>query len=387
MRIQIILLNHSTCQRDISTCKAVSLSRPECNAPPGSSRPLRCWSPPPHLPVMTVPVLQGPTRTWSTTLTLVSGPLIFCIHLCTSCMYLFMFFMIFTVFLQNKARREEFCPKNLKKMHTVVDKLMAHSHLKYKGRVKQCVPGAVPCTRVCTYSGWSWLSSGRTQSGSHTEISPFEYCGWGLEPLSNPALSWSCLGKSWRWVSSKMYLWASDLFAQAHCPCWTVASSLAWGGTTWRQKSTCSCCQCWKLREKMLWPEQVIMSCPFLENWWAATDDSLTGSTCARVSRLCICSAVLPAPWVQGTPQLLLLGFQVTQPGLGHVPLSTVSHHPHWEELVRCSSCRSFSKVGKAFKKTTFGKILFILWIRLNYTDTPVTLIHIYMKLDGTYVD
>ncbi|XP_023690579.1 nonsense-mediated mRNA decay factor SMG9 isoform X1 [Paramormyrops kingsleyae] len=37
------------------------------------------------------------------------------------------------VFLQNKARREEFCPKNLKKMHAVVDKLMAHSHLKYKG--------------------------------------------------------------------------------------------------------------------------------------------------------------------------------------------------------------------------------------------------------------
>ncbi|XP_048117543.1 LOW QUALITY PROTEIN: nonsense-mediated mRNA decay factor SMG9 [Alosa alosa] len=37
------------------------------------------------------------------------------------------------VFLQNKARREEFCPRNLKKMHMTVDKLMAHSHLKYKG--------------------------------------------------------------------------------------------------------------------------------------------------------------------------------------------------------------------------------------------------------------
>ncbi|XP_018587685.2 protein SMG9 isoform X1 [Scleropages formosus] len=37
------------------------------------------------------------------------------------------------VFLQNKAKREEFCPQNLKKMHFVVDKLMAHSHLKYKG--------------------------------------------------------------------------------------------------------------------------------------------------------------------------------------------------------------------------------------------------------------
>ncbi|XP_066539516.1 nonsense-mediated mRNA decay factor SMG9 [Hoplias malabaricus] len=37
------------------------------------------------------------------------------------------------IFLQNKARREEFCPRNLKNMHTVVDKLMTHSHLKYKG--------------------------------------------------------------------------------------------------------------------------------------------------------------------------------------------------------------------------------------------------------------
>ncbi|TRY94703.1 hypothetical protein DNTS_021600 [Danionella cerebrum] len=37
------------------------------------------------------------------------------------------------VFLQNKARREEFCPRNLKQMHMTVDKLMAHSHLKYKG--------------------------------------------------------------------------------------------------------------------------------------------------------------------------------------------------------------------------------------------------------------
>ncbi|KAI3360908.1 hypothetical protein L3Q82_013120 [Scortum barcoo] len=37
------------------------------------------------------------------------------------------------VFLQNKARRADFCPRNLKNMHMVVDKLMAHSHLKYKG--------------------------------------------------------------------------------------------------------------------------------------------------------------------------------------------------------------------------------------------------------------
>uniref|UniRef100_A0A8C7RV78 Nonsense-mediated mRNA decay factor SMG9 n=1 Tax=Oncorhynchus mykiss TaxID=8022 RepID=A0A8C7RV78_ONCMY len=38
-----------------------------------------------------------------------------------------------SVFLQNKSSRDEFCPRNLKNMHMAVDKLMAHSHLKYKG--------------------------------------------------------------------------------------------------------------------------------------------------------------------------------------------------------------------------------------------------------------
>ncbi|XP_015224345.2 nonsense-mediated mRNA decay factor SMG9 [Lepisosteus oculatus] len=37
------------------------------------------------------------------------------------------------VFLQNKAKRDEFCPRNLKKMHMVIDRLMMHSHLKFKG--------------------------------------------------------------------------------------------------------------------------------------------------------------------------------------------------------------------------------------------------------------
>uniref|UniRef100_UPI00398E87F3 nonsense-mediated mRNA decay factor SMG9 n=1 Tax=Pristiophorus japonicus TaxID=55135 RepID=UPI00398E87F3 len=37
------------------------------------------------------------------------------------------------VFLQNKASREDFCPRNLKTMHAAIDKLMLHSHLKYKG--------------------------------------------------------------------------------------------------------------------------------------------------------------------------------------------------------------------------------------------------------------
>ncbi|XP_075046841.1 nonsense-mediated mRNA decay factor SMG9 isoform X1 [Mixophyes fleayi] len=37
------------------------------------------------------------------------------------------------VFLQNKAKREDFCPRTLKQMHTVIEKLMLHSRLRYKG--------------------------------------------------------------------------------------------------------------------------------------------------------------------------------------------------------------------------------------------------------------
>lgn len=37
------------------------------------------------------------------------------------------------VFLQNKARREDFCPRKLRQMHLMIDQLMAHSHLRYKG--------------------------------------------------------------------------------------------------------------------------------------------------------------------------------------------------------------------------------------------------------------
>ncbi|XP_059522275.1 nonsense-mediated mRNA decay factor SMG9 isoform X5 [Myotis daubentonii] len=36
------------------------------------------------------------------------------------------------VFLQNKARREDFCPRKLRQMHLMIDQLMAHSHLRYK---------------------------------------------------------------------------------------------------------------------------------------------------------------------------------------------------------------------------------------------------------------
>ncbi|XP_063798585.1 nonsense-mediated mRNA decay factor SMG9 isoform X2 [Pseudophryne corroboree] len=37
------------------------------------------------------------------------------------------------VFIQNKAKREDFCPRSLKQMHTVIEKLMLHSRLRFKG--------------------------------------------------------------------------------------------------------------------------------------------------------------------------------------------------------------------------------------------------------------
>lgn len=51
-----------------------------------------------------------------------------------------------SVFLQNKARREDFCPQKLRQMHLVIDQLMAHSHLRYKGKG---LPWTCP---------WSYLS-------------------------------------------------------------------------------------------------------------------------------------------------------------------------------------------------------------------------------------
>lgn len=45
-----------------------------------------------------------------------------------------------SVFLQNKARREDFCPRKLRQMHLMIDQLMAHSHLRYKGEGPQTTP-------------------------------------------------------------------------------------------------------------------------------------------------------------------------------------------------------------------------------------------------------
>lgn len=57
----------------------------------------------------------------------------FLLQKCCSCIIKINASVPSPVFVQNKARLDDFCPRNLKNMHIVVDKLMAHSHLKYKG--------------------------------------------------------------------------------------------------------------------------------------------------------------------------------------------------------------------------------------------------------------
>lgn len=48
------------------------------------------------------------------------------------------------VFVQNRARPEAFCPRRLQQMHGVLDRLMAHSHLKYKGSLSMLDCGLFP---------------------------------------------------------------------------------------------------------------------------------------------------------------------------------------------------------------------------------------------------
>ncbi|KAM8793716.1 nonsense-mediated mRNA decay factor SMG9, partial [Eudromia elegans] len=48
------------------------------------------------------------------------------------------------VFVQNKAPPEAFCPRRLRQMHLVLERLMAHSHLKYKGSLSMLDCGLFP---------------------------------------------------------------------------------------------------------------------------------------------------------------------------------------------------------------------------------------------------
>lgn len=51
-------------------------------------------------------------------------------------------------------------------------------------------------------------------------------------------------------------------------------------------------------------------------------------------SRSWLQPALLPAPWVQGPPQLPVVGEQTPEPGDVHGPTAALTHHPYREELV-----------------------------------------------------
>lgn len=89
------------------------------------------------------------------------------------------------VFLQNKARREDFCPRKLRQMHLMIDQLMAHSHLRYKGEHPSPLPpglasGLDPCATpsqaktptVDHSSGWDWCLFPGTLSMLQCNIFP-----------------------------------------------------------------------------------------------------------------------------------------------------------------------------------------------------------------------
>ena len=91
---------------------------------------------------------------------------------------------------------------------------------------------------------------------------------------------------------------------------------------------------------------------------------------------------LLPTPGLSRTPSLLLTGLQAPQPNTCHVALSALTHHSHWEELVRtgrgdtmcfhcnysnnyniCASTRSARfeslKIGTFFSKKTS----YVMWL------------------------
>lgn len=88
----------------------------------------------------------------------------------------------YPVFLQNKARRDDFCPRNLKNMHMVVDKLMAHSHLKYKGSKLQ-------------YSLHTWICSVQAVAGFKEKLCLMSKTEWRFGTIL------------WIWVVSGLEIW------------------------------------------------------------------------------------------------------------------------------------------------------------------------------------
>lgn len=128
-----------------------------------------------------------------------------------------------SVFLQNKARREDFCPRKLRQMHLMIDQLMAHSHLRYKGEGPQTTP-ELASGLLTPDPAWSLVLLDR-----HTHTSPAPLHGARRLMGSLP---------------------------QVLCPCYSATSSLGSRPTSWTLRSTCSWCPSWTARRRVRPPNE-----------------------------------------------------------------------------------------------------------------------------------
>lgn len=110
------------------------------------------------------------------------------------------------VFLQNKARREDFCPRKLRQMHLMIDQLMAHSHLRYKGEHPELLVDCMPLPR------------------QDPQVS-LPGCQSPPQLIAQAAAGVSAF--------------------QGHCPCYSATSSQGCRPTSWMLRSTCSWCPSW----------------------------------------------------------------------------------------------------------------------------------------------
>ncbi|MEJ1286269.1 hypothetical protein NN561_017275 [Cricetulus griseus] len=233
----------------------------------------------------------------------------------------------YPVFLQNKARREDFCPRKLRQMHLMIDQLMAHSHLRYKGEHLQAPPRPASYLLIL-----------------------------GALPGKDPPMS----------LVAAPQVRADVSVSQGRCPCCSATSSRGCRPTFWTLRSTCSWCPSWTVTlrvrphlEQVQLPstsgprgdsrpwcwEKALARLPLMlgpfsgprlsigeaQGGWMAQNPEVP----TPHSRAWLQPPLLPAAWVPRPPQLPVLGEQAPQPGDVHGSAPAVPHNPHREELVR----------------------------------------------------
>lgn len=128
------------------------------------------------------------------------------------------------VFLQNKARREDFCPRKLRQMHLVIDQLMAHSHLRYKGEGPLAAPE--PARGRLAPDPVPWPLP-QTWEGGQTRSPDLNLTTQRRPPSPPPGLAPRCLQPLTGSLHQVLY------------PCCSAMSSPGSRLTSWTLRSTC----------------------------------------------------------------------------------------------------------------------------------------------------